>query len=87
VHFYRALANYGQGRISIAEESIRELRKGGEAEAFPANYYVMGAIFASRGDLPSAAKEFEQFLEAAPEGPFAERVRQQMASWKDRGLI
>ncbi len=87
VHYYRALGNYGLGRIKVAEESIQALRKGGQAEHFPANYYVMGAIFASKGDLPSAAKEFKHFLEVSPEGPFAKRVRQQMASWEQRGLI
>ena len=87
VHYYRGLANFGLGRISVAEESIQKLRKEGQARHFPANYYVMGAIFASKGDLPSAAKEFEHFLEITPEGPFADRVKQQMASWKKQGLI
>ena len=87
VHYYRALANYGLGRISVAEESIQTLRKEGQAKHFPANYYVMGAIFASKGDLPSAAKEFNSFLEVSPEGPFADQVRQQIALWQKQGLI
>ena len=86
VHFYRAVAHLGLGRTDSAEQSIQSLRKGGQAKNFPANYYVMGAILASRGNLPAAATEFRHFLEVSPESPFAVRVRQQMASWEKQGL-
>jgi len=87
VHFYRAIAHFGLGRTDSAEQSIQSLRKGGQAENFPANYYVMGAILASRGNLPVAVTEFRKFLEVSPESPFAVRVRQQMDSWEKQGLM
>ncbi len=66
-------AEYGSRRWSQAQSALAQAEK---LDAGTANLHLLLANLAVRGhDFPHARHEFELYLQAAPHGPFAPRVR------------
>jgi len=63
----------GMHRLDEAEMHLRRAR---ELDAkYPPIHFVAGALYHARGSLIRARAEFEAYLKAAPDGPFAAAAR------------
>ncbi len=85
--FLNAVANYQLGKLDVAEDSIRKLQSSNEARNYTISHYVLGAILASKGNLPAAAGEFQLFLQKSPEHQYAGQVREKLAEWQKQGVV
>ncbi len=85
--FLNAVANYQLGKLDVAEDSIRKLQSSNEARNYTISHYVLGAILASKGNLPAAAGEFQLFLQKSPEHQYAVQVRERLAEWQKQGVV
>ena len=86
-HYFSAVANFKLGKIDLAAKSIYEYKKNRASKMFADSYYLAGAIFASKGSIPSAAAEFRQLLKIFPKDPRADQIKEHLNSWNAQGLI
>lgn len=86
-HYLRGVANYYLGRLDLAEESVRNVQTSNKARHYPATHFILGAILARKGNIPSATSEFHRYLEVQSDGPLAEQSKQILAGWEKLGLI
>ena len=68
------LADLGQKELAIAalEGALRYHRD------FPDAHYHLALLLDDRGDAPAAKSHWEQFLQLAPDSPWAEEARQRL---------
>jgi len=85
--FLHAVAHYQLGKLDVAEESIRKLQSSNEGKNYTISHYVLGAILATKGNLPAAAGEFQLFLQKSPEHKYAVQVREQLSQWEKQGVV
>jgi hypothetical protein len=85
-HFLNAVANYNLRRYDLAEQAVLEVQKLDQKNAYPVAHYILGGIFANRGNLNGAAEEFKVFLKAEPNHPYADRVKQALLEWRQQGV-
>ncbi len=86
-HYYRAIAYWSLGKPDLAEESIRTVQAGGEADRYPRLHFILGNIYTQRGELQAAAAEFQHFIELEPQSRAAGAAREQLKKWKEQGLL
>lgn len=63
----------GMHRLDEAEMHLRRARE--LDPNYPPIHFVAGALYHGRGSLIKAREEFEAYLKAAPNGPFAPAAR------------
>ena len=86
-HYFSAVANFNLGKIDLAAKSIYQYKKDETSKKFADSYYLAGAIFATKGSIPSAAAEFRQLLKVFPKDQRADQIREHLTSWETQGLI
>ncbi|HSR69352.1 MAG TPA: tetratricopeptide repeat protein [Acidobacteriota bacterium] len=86
--YYSGLANYYLARYDTAFESLNMLSEGGYSKQYPAIHFMLGDLFARKGELGNAASELRIYLNSgsAPQG-LADQVEQQLLKWEQQGLI
>jgi len=77
--YYNSLANYRLGNLELAEKSARQAETLGAQRAFPQVNLLLGVMLANKRDYADAAQQLRSYLQAAPNAPDAEKVRQQLA--------
>jgi Flp pilus assembly protein TadD len=80
-------ASFFLGNEGTAETAIRKVQNSPDAKAYPGTHYVLGTILAKRGDIPSAAAEYRQFLELSPASEGAPELKKQLAEWAGQGML
>ena len=85
--YYNAIALSTLGNLEAAEASIKVVHASPDAARYPRTRFLLGNVYAQRGQVQEAAAEFRQFLAAETAGPAAEAVRKQLAEWEAAGLI
>ena len=86
-HYYRALAYWSLNQPELAEESVRAVEAAGETSRYPRLHFILGNIYAQRGDVRAAAGEFERFIELESDSRAAKAARQQLDRWRRQGLL
>ncbi len=86
-NYYRAVAHSELGNLAAAEESIRRVQSGVEADRYPRTHFLLGNIHLQRGDVTAAAEAFRRYLELEPNSRAAAAVRRQLADWKAAGVL
>ncbi|HSR49520.1 MAG TPA: tetratricopeptide repeat protein [Acidobacteriota bacterium] len=86
--YYSGLAYYYLKRYDTAFDSLNMLREGGYSEKFPAIHFMLGDIWARKGQMGNAALELRTYLKTgtAPEG-LSKQVEKQLLEWEKQGLI
>jgi tetratricopeptide (TPR) repeat protein len=86
-HYLNSLAHGSLGSIDVAEESALLVLNNDQARNYPLTYYVLGFVDAQRGNFLSAAVRYRTFLEIQPNASLANKVKDQLAQWQEKGLI
>lgn len=86
-HFLHAIASFNTGNLDAAAESARSIQKSDEAKNYPLSHYILGAALANKGDVGSAASEFQIFLKEQPDSQYAARVKTVLNEWQQKGLL
>ncbi len=86
-HYYRAIAYWSLGKPELAEQSVHAVETSGEADRYPRLHFVLGNIYAQRGDVRAAAGEFERYIKLEPNSRAAGAAREQLKQWKQQGLL
>jgi TolA-binding protein len=86
-HFLHAIASFNNGNLDAAAESARTIQKSDEAKNYPLSHYILGAALAGKGELGSAASEFQIFLKEQPNSQYAARVKTVLNEWQEKGLL
>jgi tetratricopeptide (TPR) repeat protein len=77
-YYLNAMANLHLGNLDQSEKSAREAIQLDREHRNPRTDYVLGLILAEKRDFKQAAKLLNAYLNAAPNAPDAETVRQQL---------
>ena len=77
-HYYSGLARLQTGDLAGAEESLRSIEEGPEADRFAETRHLRGLVREKQGQPKTAAAEYEAYLARDPDGPAAELVRQRL---------
>ncbi|RPJ57460.1 MAG: hypothetical protein EHM23_20490 [Acidobacteria bacterium] len=86
-HFLHAIATFNNGNMDAAVESARTIQKSDEAKNYPLSHYILGFALANKGDVGSAASEFQTFLKAEPDSRYATRIKTLLNEWQQKGLL
>ena len=86
-HYLCGAANYSLRRMDLAEESIRKVKASNEANQYPVAHFILGGILTEKGDIASAAAEFQRFLEIQPEGALARQSKNILMEWEKQGVV
>jgi len=86
-HFLHAIASFNTGNLDAAVESARTIQKSEEAKNYPLSHYILGFALANKGDVGSAASEFQIYLKEQPNSPQAARVKTVLGEWQQKGLL
>jgi TolA-binding protein len=86
-HFLHAIASFNNGNMDAAVESARTIQKSDEAKNYPLSHYILGFALANKGDVGSAASEFQIFLKEQPDSQYAARVKTVLGEWQQKGLL
>jgi tetratricopeptide (TPR) repeat protein len=78
--FYHAVASYNLHDMEAAEKSALETERLDTHHQFPRVNFLLGLVFAQRKDYEGAAKRFNAYLAAEPNGEDAPTVRAQLAT-------
>lgn len=78
-YYLNAMANLRLGNLDLAEKSAREAIRLDTTHTNPRTSYVLGLILAQKGDFQHSAESLHAYLNAMPNAPDAETVRQQLA--------
>jgi predicted negative regulator of RcsB-dependent stress response len=83
----QAVANFNLGRHEVAEDAAKQIQTSEDAKEYPISHYILGAVYANRGDYQLAAGEFEFFLKEQPQHRSAADVRRSLQEWRQKGLV
>jgi tetratricopeptide (TPR) repeat protein len=86
-NYYNAIAQSSLGNVEAAEAAIKAVHASPDAARYPRTRFMLGNVYAQRGQIPQAAAEFKQFLAGESNTPAAEAVRKQLAEWEAAGLL
>ena len=86
-HFLHAIASFNTGHLDAAVESARSIQSSEEAKKYPLSHYILGFALFNKGDVRSAASEFQTFLKEQPDGQYATRVKTLLGEWQQKGMI
>ena len=86
-HYFNAVAGYSSQDFELAEKSLAYLEESGEVINFPVAHYMLGSILAQKKDFPSAALEYQHFLEVNTNSQWADDLKSELAQWQEQGLI
>jgi len=76
--FIEAAADYNLKRFDEAEKCARDAEQRPHRE-IPQLHALLADIYVQRQDYPSAAAQMRAYLKESPDGPFATRVKQNLA--------
>ncbi len=86
-HFLHAIASFNTGNMDAAVESARTIQNSDEAKKYPLSHYILGFALANKGDVGSAASEFQIFLKEQPDSQYATRLKTILGDWQQKGLL
>lgn len=86
-HFLNAVACFNSGKLDAAADSARHIQKSEEAKRYPLSHYILGAVLAGKGDVPSAAREFRAYLKEQPGSSYSPRIQRVLTEWEQKGLL
>jgi hypothetical protein len=86
-HYLGAIAHYQLGEFDQAEKSLGEVQKSSEANRYPLIHYMLGGIFASRGQYDSAGSEFRRYIEMKSDPALKDKLTKVLTEWEQQGLI
>lgn len=81
-YLYNAAANLNLGNLNVAEKSARAAEKLDTEHRFPKIEEVLATVLAQKKDFAGAAEHLRGYLQFAPPGPDAERIKRQIAEYE-----
>lgn len=85
--YYQSLAQFSLGDLEAAEKWAMAVRESSLDSTFPTTHFLLGAIWAHRGDIPKAAEQFELYLQLRSDTGMAAQASRQLESWQKQGLL
>lgn len=85
--YLSAISHFGLGEFVEAEQAARLVLQAQDAGRFPQNHYLLGTIYTSRKDYPSAANHLRAYLASQPPTPATDEVRRRLREWEMLGVI
>lgn len=86
-HYLHAFSSFQAGDLDSALDSAVHLRSVGMSSEYPVAHYIIGAVAWKNQDIQTAADQFQTFLLLQPETPAAPSIEQQLAKWKEQGIV
>jgi VWFA-related protein len=77
-YYYLAVAQFNQRNDGAALATTRAALQAGPADEYPPLLRIHGDLLAAAGDTVGAAEAYRQFLEAEPDSPLADTLRQRI---------
>ena len=78
VHYYLAVAQFNQQKDDAALATVEAALRAGPADEYPPLLRIHGDLLAVSGDSAGAAEAYREFLEADPDSPLADTLRQRI---------
>jgi Flp pilus assembly protein TadD len=78
VYLVHAVACFNQKKMDLAESSAREGASQDVANQFPKLFSLLGDVLLRGGETQGAVDAFRQYLQRAPNGPDAPKIRQRL---------
>ncbi|MEE8584681.1 MAG: tetratricopeptide repeat protein [Acidobacteriota bacterium] len=86
--YYHGVTTFYSGQLEQSADYLGRLKKSGQAKNFPATHYLLGSIHKQQGDIPSAAREYQLYLERSrADEELKDKIRRQLSQWEKEGLI
>jgi Tfp pilus assembly protein PilF len=82
-----AISNFSMEDLQSAEGWALKVRRSDEIDDYPITHYVLGVVWARKGEVESAAREFRRFIELKPDASVAKQVNRQLRHWERQGLV
>lgn len=83
--YFLALGLFGTGDFEGSERAALRVAASEQEPQFPQAHYLLGAVYALRGEFEVAARNFRRFTEIQPEGELADAARALLREWRRDG--
>ncbi len=85
-NFVLAISNFNLSKFEASEKSALTLEKSAH-ESFPQVHALLAELSLQHEEYPEAADHMRKYLEEAPEGAFAEQMKDTLGQMEDEGVI
>ena len=83
-YYYNAVAHYNLGQRDEAERSALKVVELDKQHTEPRAEFLLGAIYAGKGEYPKAIEHYNAYLHFFPDGPESEKIRADVATLEQR---
>ena len=86
-HYYKGAALLKLEGPDAARKAVLEAQSTPDAGFYPVTHYLMGEVYRTEDDYPSAAREYRLYLASKPEDSWSAVASDRLREWEGLGLI
>ena len=86
-HYYKGAALWKLEGPETARQAVLKAQLAPDADFYPVTHYLMGEIYRTENDYPSAAREYRLYLASKPADDWEAKAFGRLGEWEKLGLI